>query len=238
MYARLKHIANYFLDCLQLIFPAQCLACGSPLRYSERILCTSCLIDLPRVYESTAEHGALDHLFAGQIPYERASALMYYTKKNKYASLLHALKYKGNKDVGIFLGELCAQHLHEQNCIESIDCIVPVPLHSKRRRTRGYNQSEVVAQGISHITKIPVCASAVVRRVNTETQTKKNKDERKQNVANIFSVAQANLLEHKHILLLDDVITTGATTISCAETILRQVPSARISIVGVALAHH
>ncbi|MCL2329005.1 MAG: ComF family protein [Bacteroidetes bacterium] len=237
----LKHfhsITNYFLDSFQLIFPNNCLACGNSLRYSERFLCTSCLIDIPRVHLHNSEHSALEQMLVGQIPYEQAAAFFYYTKKNKYANLLHVLKYKGNKNVGIFLGELFARQLQATDFMTGIDCIVPIPLHAKRERTRGYNQSKILAQGIANITSLPLCATAVERSVNTETQTKKNKEERKQNVANIFTVTNPHLLQNKHILLLDDVITTGATTISCADAILNQVPNVRISIAGLALAQN
>ena len=236
MFKYLRAFVGYFLDSFHLIFPDNCLACGGHLRYSERLLCTSCLIDLPRVHVLNCENSALEQLLVGQIPYERAAAFFYYTKKSKYANVLYALKYKGNKQAGIFLGELFARQLQANDFMNDIDCIVPVPLHAKRQRARGYNQSEVLAQGIARIIPCPVCAGAVERNINTETQTKKNKEERKQNVANIFTVTNPQLLENKHILLLDDVITTGATTISCAEAILSQVPNVRISIAGIALA--
>jgi ComF family protein len=182
------------------------------------------------------EQSSLEQLLIGQIPYEKATAFLYYTKKNKYAALLHALKYKGNKNAGIFLGELFAQQLQSIQFMNDIDCIVPVPLHAKRKRARGYNQSEVLAQGIANCIPVPICANAVERSINTETQTKKNKEERKQNVANIFTVSNPHMLQNKHILVLDDVITTGATTISCAEAILNQVENVRVSIAGIALA--
>lgn len=237
----LKHIrsiARYFADSFHLIFPNNCLACGGHLRYSERVLCTACLLDIPLVHLTATENSAFEQLFIGQIPYERATAFFYYAKKNKYAGLLHALKYKGNKHVGFFLGELFGHTLKSTDFMNNIDCIVPVPLHTKRKQARGYNQSEILAQGIANITSLSLCVNAVERSVNTETQTKKNKEERKQNVANIFTVTNPHLLQGKHILLLDDVITTGATTISCAETIFNQVENVRISIAGVALAQN
>ncbi len=230
--------ASYFLDSFRLVFPNNCLACGEYLRYSERIICTHCLLDIPLLHSTNGEHEVLENLFVGQIPYERLTAFFLYSKKNKYANLLHALKYKGNKNAGIFLGELFGEQLFAGDFTNDIDCIVPVPLHAKRKRKRGYNQGEILAQGIANITLLPVCAEAVERKVNTETQTKKNKEERKQNVANIFAVTKPQLLQGKHILLLDDVITTGATTISCADAIVNQVENVRISIAGVAVARN
>lgn len=228
-----RSFMDFFMGAFQLIFPHNCLACGNHLRYSEHTLCTACLLDIPLVHSTEIENNAFENLFLGQIPYERCTTFFYYSKKNKYSTLIHSLKYNGNKKTGIFLGEIFAQQLQELNFMSDIDYIVPVPLHSKRQRSRGYNQSEVLAQGIANVCDTPLCINAVKRIVNTETQTKKNKEERKQNVANIFTVEKPSLLEGKHILLLDDVITTGATTISCAETIFKQVENVRISIASV-----
>jgi ComF family protein len=156
-------------------------------------------------------------------------------KKNQYAILLHNLKYKRQQNMGIFLGETFAAELLKSGFLDGIDAIVPVPLHNKRERNRGYNQSQIIAQGIANISKIEVLDSAVIRTVNTQTQTKKSKEERKQNVANIFEVANLDQLQGKHILILDDVITTGATCISCAETILEQGFVKEISIASIGI---
>ena len=127
--------------------------------------------------------------------------------------------------------------LQESGFLDDIDAIVPIPLHPKRQRKRGYNQSQKIAEGISNITKTPIIADAVIRRIYTNTQTRKNKEERAENVQGIFEVVDCNVLENKHILVLDDVITTGATCISCAETILKQSNVKSVSFASVALAN-
>ena len=222
-------------DVFQLFFPVTCAVCGDSLRYSEKILCTSCLLDIPRIHIHNKEHNPLEELLWGQIPYTRATSFFNYTKKNQYAILLHNLKYKRQQNMGIFLGETFAAELLKSGFLDGIDAIVPVPLHNKRERNRGYNQSQIIAQGIANISKIEVLDSAVIRTVNTQTQTKKSKEERKQNVANIFEVANLDQLQGKHILILDDVITTGATCISCAETILEQGFVKEISIASIGI---
>jgi ComF family protein len=165
-----------------------------------------------------------------------ATSFMLYTKKNKYASILHSIKYKKNKDLGIFIGEMFGKELVKSGFLHNVDAIVPIPLHKKREQERGFNQSAVIAQGISNISQIPVIDTAVMRIRYTESQTKKNKEERLRNVANIFEVTNYHVIQNKNILLLDDVITTGATCISCAETILEQGFIGTLRIASVALA--
>ncbi|MCK9562576.1 MAG: ComF family protein [Bacteroidales bacterium] len=228
-------IRTFFARFLFGFFPDICTVCGSHLRVSERVMCTSCLIDIPRIYFHNQERNPLEDVLWGQIPYEKATALFYYTKKNKYAALLHNLKYKNRSDVGEFLGELFANELQKTGFLDSIDCIIPIPLHKKRLKQRGYNQSEHIALGLSKQSSIPYITNAVVRTVNTQTQTKKSKEERLRNVQNIFSVINPSVLAHKHVLLLDDVITTGATCISCADTIISAEPSCRVSIASLGL---
>jgi len=216
-------------------FPETCVVCGSHLRTSEHIMCTACLIDIPRVYFHNQDRNPLEDLLWGQTPYERATSLFYYTKKNKYASLLYDLKYRNRSDVGEFLGEMFAHELQKSGFLNSIDYIVPIPLHKKRQKKRGYNQSECIAQGLSKQTGIPCLSNIIIRTVHTQTQTKKSKEERLANVQNIFSVVNPHAIENKHILVLDDVITTGATCISCANTIIAAQASCKVSIVSLGL---
>lgn len=221
---------------LELLFPETCVVCNDVLRYSEKYMCTSCLSDIPQIYLHNKQHNPLEELLWGQLPFVRATSFMVYTKKSKYASILHTIKYKNHQQLGIAMGEMFGAELLRSGFMETIDAIVPVPLHSKRQRSRGYNQSSLLAQGISRVTCIPVIDTAVIRTKNTESQTRKNKEERTQNVAHIFEVAQPELIQKKHILLLDDVITTGATCLSCAESILEQGFVSNISVASLALA--
>lgn len=175
-------------------------------------------------------------MFAGQIPFVRATAFFNYQKHTNFAHLVHKLKYQGRDDIGILLGEMFGVELRNSGFLSDIDAIVPIPLHPKRQRKRGYNQSQIIAQGITNVTHIDILDTAVIRTVYTNTQTKKNKNERAKNVKGIFEVADASLLDGKHILILDDVITTGATCISCAETILKNSNVKAISFASIALA--
>lgn len=229
---------SVFTDFLELFFPETCQVCGESLRYSEKIICTNCLSDIPRVYIHNKEHNPLEDLLWGQIPYAKATSFFNYTKKNPYAVLLHNLKYKNQQNIGIFLGEMFAVELQNSGFLEGVDVIIPVPLHKKRQHKRGYNQSAAIAKGISNISKIEVLENIVIRKINTKTQTTKSKEERKRNVANIFEVTNQEVLKDKHVLLLDDVITTGATCISCAESILEQGFVSNISIASIGLARN
>ncbi|HON52211.1 MAG TPA: ComF family protein [Bacteroidales bacterium] len=229
-------MVSIFTRWIELLFPETCVVCGNTLRYSEKQLCTHCLSDIPQVYIHNKNHNPLETLLWGQIPFVSATSFMLYTKKNKYASILHTIKYKKNKDLGIFIGEMFGKELVKSGFLHNVDAIVPIPLHKKREQERGFNQSTVIAQGISNISQIPVIDTAVMRIRYTESQTKKNKEERLRNVANIFEVTNYHVIQNKNILLLDDVITTGATCISCAETILEQGFIGTLRIASVALA--
>ncbi len=229
-------ILNRIRELFQLFFPETCDVCGNALRQGEHLLCTSCLLDIPQIYLHNKENNPAEKMFVGQIPFVRATSFFNYQKQSHYAHLIHKLKYQNRDDIGIFLGEMFGVELQKTGFLDDIDCIVPIPLHPKRQRKRGYNQSFVLAQGISNITNVAICDTAVIRVINTKTQTKKNKDDRARNVKDIFQVIDKELLENKHILILDDVITTGATCISCAETILKNTNCSAISFASIALA--
>ncbi|MFO7869378.1 MAG: ComF family protein [Bacteroidales bacterium] len=227
---------SFFTRIFQLFFPENCVVCNDALRYSERVLCSSCLLDIPRVYFHNSERNPLEDLLWGHIPYVRASSLFYYYKEQTYASLIYDLKYKNRPDIGVFLGELFAAELDSARFFDGIDYIVPIPLHKKRLRTRKYNQSEKIAEGLSVYSNIPIASSLIQRTIHTKTQTQKNKEERMRNVSNIFKVTRPQDIHDKHILLVDDIITTGATTISCTQSLLEADSSVRVSIVSLGLA--
>lgn len=230
------NICNRIRELFQLFFPETCDVCGNALRQGEHILCTTCLLDIPQIYLHNKENNPTEKMFVGQIPFVRATSFFNYQKQSNFAHLIHKLKYQNRDDIGIFLGEMFGVELQKSGFLDDIDGIVPIPLHPKRQRKRGYNQSFMLAQGIAKITNIAVYDSAVIRAINTKTQTKKNKNERVQNVKEIFQVVDAELLANKHILILDDVITTGATCVSCAETILKSTRGTTISFASIALA--
>ena len=224
-------IRTWVSEILNLVFPETCTVCNNSLLYSEKILCTSCLLDIPRVYFHNQERNPLEDLLWGRVHYEKASSLFHYSKDSKYSSLLYSVKYHNRDDVGVFLGELLAVELQSSGFFDGIDCIVPVPLHKKRMRKRGYNQSQKIAEGMAKICGLPVETNYISRTKNNETQTRKNKEEREENVQNIFATNSS--ISGKHVLLVDDVITTGSTIISCAEEILKD---NKVSIVSIGFA--
>lgn len=166
---------------------------------------------------------------------ERATSFLFYTKGGDVRQLLYELKYHGNEEVGIVMGRTMASELLLTSFFEGIDLIVPVPLHRRKKRQRGYNQSECLAEGISLVTGIPVYVDALVRDRYTETQTRKGQYERWENVRNLFVCPSPGILEGKHVLLVDDVLTTGATIVSCADA-LHDIPGLRVSVLTLALA--
>lgn len=206
-----------FLDSIiGLLYPSVCAACGTPLFKFEKLVCTRCRSLLPKTGYEHNEDNPLARLFYGKVRLKAVTACFFFSKEGKVQHLIHELKYKGNSDAGVFLGQELGKSIKEAPLFQGIDYLIPVPLHPKREKTRGYNQSMMIANGLSEVTGIPVGERFLVRSVNTATQTHKTKEERWQNVKDIFEVRHADQLEGKYVLLIDDVLTTGATLEACA----------------------
>lgn len=199
-----------------LLYPSVCAACGTSLFKWENLVCTRCRSFLPKTGYELQEDNPLARIFYGKVRLKAVTACFFFSKEGKVQHLIHELKYKGNGEAGVFLGQELGKSIKEAPLFKGIDYLIPVPLHPKRERKRGYNQSMMIAQGISEVTGIPVGDTFLVRSVNTATQTRKSKEERWQNVKNIFDVKHPERLEGKYILLIDDVLTTGATLEACA----------------------
>ncbi|NDV70222.1 ComF family protein [Dysgonomonas sp. 25] len=225
-----------FTNLLDFFFPALCVACERRLHEHEAHLCLDCLSELPKTDYHGQRENKLEAFFAGRVPFVRVAAYAHFVKGGMMQAIIHDLKYKNNPSLGHFMGELCGNDLKESDFVRDIDYIVPVPLHPKRQRKRGYNQSEALAKGISLKTGIPVDYEIVKRAKNNPSQAKSSSREaRWKNVENIFVLTDKSKFEGKHILLIDDVLTTGSTLESCARVIL-QCPSCRISIYTLAAA--
>lgn len=197
---------------------------------TERSLCTPCLFDLNRTYyEKKPYDNPMAQCLWGLVPIERAAALMFFIPHTPEAALVYRLKYGGRPDIGEDIGRIMANVLLPSHFFDGIDALVPVPLSPKRMRQRGYNQSQMLAEGISDITHIPVLTKAVGRKHFHESQTKLTRKERRQNVEHMFFLTDGTLLEGRHILLIDDVCTTGATLTACAEAI-KNIKGVQISI--------
>jgi ComF family protein len=222
-------------DFVSLFYPSYCLGCQNSLVKGEESVCTRCLLELPYAnYHLDPENSIMKRL-SGRIPVQQVLAFLKFSKNGRTQHLLHELKYKGHAEIGIMLGKVYGQKLKDSSFPISFDGILPVPLHSTRLRKRGYNQSSKFAEGLSEIWNVPVLDRIVVRKIKTETQTKKTKLRRWENVNDVFDVIDDSNLIGKHILITDDVITTGATVEALANTILKKV-DVKISIASIAVA--
>lgn len=208
---------KWISDILDLILPRHCTVCGDVLAKEENHICLNCLVDMPLLpVERQIE---LEQMFRGIVRVERASSYMYYRKGSPYNNLLHQIKYNNRPQIATHLAMDAAKKIKSSGFFNNIDFIVPLPLSASKKRRRGYNQCDYIAQGISKITGIPIAPSCVERTKANETQTHKNREERWKNVQGIFKVTSPDTVRNRHILLVDDVLTTGATIASCAKSI-------------------
>ena len=237
----------------RLFWPDLCLVCRRRLASGERYVCASCADELPVTRFDSARHNEVCDRFAGKLPFVQAASAFHYEKESGLQTLFEAFKYRGNADLAYYLGAMAAYRLQGTGLFEGVEVLVPVPLHPDRLRHRGYNQSEWIARGMASVCGLPVEPDALVRRVFTSTQTRKGIWQRQENVKAIFALADddedagdvsscpgnttggGKLLAGKHVLLVDDVITTGATSEACAQAIL-EAPGARVSFFSLALA--
>lgn len=207
-----KRLLNEFSH---LFFPDSCAACGEKLLSSEEGACLKCMYKLPRTNNFTQPDNAAETLMAGRFPFERIASFCAYSKQGLLSTLIHQLKYNHKKNIGILLGRIYGKDLLGSEFIENINAIIPVPLHPKKQKQRGYNQAEMIAKGLSEATSIPVVTGNLIRAIYNPTQTKRTKTQRWENVKDIFDVINPETLKNKHVLLVDDVITTGSTIEAC-----------------------
>lgn len=227
----MKSITKHFIN---LFFPKNCVVCGINLMNHEQGLCLRCLVDLPKTNFHHQKDNFVAKLFWGKVNIESATAYYFYRKHSKYQEIIHHLKYNNNTDAGLTISKKLANELMNTD-FEKIDVIIPVPLHKKRQRKRGYNQSEIIANGISEVLQKPISLKSICRNKNTKTQTNRTRIGRWENVKDIFSVINPDNLKNKHILLVDDVVTTGATLEAIALKIL-EIPGTKVSIATLAVA--
>lgn len=207
-------------DFTLLFFPRCCLACSESMVKGEEILCTNCLLELPKTNYHLLQGNPIEEKLFGRIPLQYAWAFLKFKKRGTVQHLLHQLKYNNHPEIGIALGKVYGKVLSESGFDQSFELIVPVPLHRSRLRKRGYNQSSKFAEGLSNSLKIPWDESITIRRDRTATQTKKNRMQRWENVRDVFSISQNDKILGKRILLVDDVITTGATLEACGQHLI------------------
>jgi ComF family protein len=218
-----------------LFYPRLCEGCSKPLMAAEEVLCISCSTQIPVTVYHNIEDNETALRFAGRIPFIKATSLAYFTNDGLLQHLLHGLKYRNRKETGYYLGRLLGQSLQVAGWASSVDVIIPVPLHKAKKADRGYNQSMLIAEGMSEALNIPASDKLLLRVKETESQTHKTRTERVNNMAGAFKVAENAELTGKHILLCDDVLTTGATIEACALALMT-VESVKISIATIGIA--
>ena len=224
-----------FDDLISLFYPRLCAGCNTSLVNGEDILCLHCLADLPRTNYHLFPENPVFQIFIGRVNITLASSFCRFDKGGRLQHLLHQLKYKGNCEVGIKMGILFGYDLIQNSSYQDIDAIIPVPLHPKKEKKRGYNQSAEICKGLSESMNRPVISGNLVREFHTSSQTRKGRFERWENVSGIFNVKNEASLTGKHLLLVDDVVTTGATLEACCEPLLK-IPGVRVSIATLASA--
>ncbi len=206
-------------DFISLFFPRLCLGCEQSLPRNLDYLCPSCQLALPRTDNHLIEVPSFTQKFSGLIAFEHVLVYMHFHKKGIVQRLMHELKYNHQKELGQMLGRWYGGKLQTDGFQNAFDCVVPVPLHKSKLRKRGYNQSEFFALGLAEAFGIPSLPNALERTRANETQTRKNRLERWQNVENLFIPAEPDNLKGKRVLLVDDVLTTGSTLLACGEAI-------------------
>ena len=205
-----------FNELLHLFFPRLCPSCNSSLFQNERVICFRCKHQLPRTGYHLQPGNPLERVFWGRVPFRSAAACFIFRKEGGVQKLLHELKYRNAPDIGREIGRIYARELMVSPCFQEADLIIPVPLHPEKLRIRGYNQSGVFGEGLQEILPARLSEDTLIRDINTGTQTRRSRFARWENVESIFTVPDPERIRDKRILLIDDVITTGATLESCA----------------------
>ena len=222
-------------DLLSLVYPRHCLGCGDSLVRGEDIICLTCRYHLPETNFHKDPENTVFRIFWGRANVEHATSLFFFAKGTRIQHLMHQLKYRDRPEVGVLLGRYYGHQLKDCPLYNTVECIVPVPLHPRKEHKRGYNQSAKFAHGLAETMNIPCYPRAMVRNLDTSTQTKKNRIERVDNVERVFDIPNPTKLAGKHVLLVDDVVTTGATLEACANLLL-EVPGTRVSLATIATA--
>ncbi|NHN27341.1 ComF family protein [Flavobacterium jejuense] len=218
---------------LKLLFPPLCFGCNELLLNNEKIICTSCVHDLPLTHHHLLDTNDTKKKFYGIVDLEFAFSMLYFHKEGIVQKLIHQLKYKGKQEIGSYLAIIYALSLKGLKEKYNIDEIIPVPLHPKRLKERSYNQVDTFCLTLSRELSIPYNKTLLIKNEYSKTQTKKNKAERQVLNNSLFDIKDYSSAEGKHFLLIDDVITTGATIESCAKTLLK-IPNAKVSVITIA----
>jgi len=227
-------MTGLFKDFIDILYPPLCPVCGNVLMRQEKVLCLPCLTDLPLTNFHADPENEVAQMFWGRVQVEHATAFIYLYVESRYRQILHELKYRGQYHIGIEMGRMFGHEL-KSTAFEKVDLVHPVPLHPRKQRKRGYNQSVLIAKGLAEALDKPLEDSLIRRVVNTESQTRKSRYERWENVAGIFDARRPEGIRNKHVLLVDDVITTGSTLEACAAAMLG-LENVKVSLAALAYA--
>ncbi len=219
---------------VHFFYPHNCIGCGSDIIESGNFLCLDCINDLPHTGFALHAGNPVEKNFWGRIPITSAMSEFYFSKDSVIQNCIHEFKYRGNKKLGLYLGKIMGQSMLNSNRFSNIDYLIPLPLFTAKEFKRGFNQSSILCSGINEIMDLPILTQNVKRIVHTETQTKKGRIQRWENVEKSFSVIEPQILKGKHILLVDDVITTGATVEACGREILK-IEGTQLSVASLAI---
>jgi ComF family protein len=230
-----KIVSGYSESLLRLFYPLLCKACGDEVFRQDNHLCWRCLQELPLTHFEQHAENPVKHIFTGRLRLQQACSFVYYNKDSITQAIVHRFKYQSEKELGIFMGEMMGQAMFAHPHHQHYDAIIPLPLNERKLRQRGYNQAALLALGISRALGKPVETSAVMRTRYTSTQTKKNRIQRWMNVEHVFDIDANHNLQGKHVLLVDDVITTGATMEAMGQ-VLEAVPGLQLSLCSLAYA--
>lgn len=231
----MDYLYNLWDDFISILFPRICPGCGNHLLRNENIICSECFILIPRTNYHLKSDNPVARLFWGRCFVEHAAAFSFYTRDSRIRKMIHQLKYGGMTEIGTELGRIYGLSLKNTEFINGIDFIIPVPLHRAKKRKRGFNQSEIICNGISEVTGLKTEPSLLIRESMTGTQTKRSRYDRWTNVEGIFTVTDPEKLRNRHILVVDDVITTGSTIEACVSEIIK-VENVKISVASLAFA--
>ncbi len=223
---------RFFKDFISLFYPEVCLGCGEGLAEAEEFICTTCLYKLPKTNYHLQAENPMYKVFYGRAEIIAAAAYCYYSKGSMVQDLVHEIKYNGKKELGVAIGKWYGAELKQSAGFDKTDVIIPVPLHPKKLKKRGYNQSACFAEGLSDMLQVPLLANGIKRIKDTETQTNKSRFERWNNVKDVFEVDNKEELANKHVLLVDDIVTTGATMEACIHA-LHSVPVGSVSVASI-----
>lgn len=227
-------LSDWWSDLKALFFPPYCPVCGERMGERALTICTRCRMEAPLTGYTHQFDNPLCRTFWGEIPFVHASALLFFSGSSGWRRLIHDFKYHGHWQLAGEMGRWYGAELRDGGLLADVDVVIAIPLHPLKRLKRGYNQSEFLAEGIARELGIEVDHRAIRRHRNNQSQTRQSRHERWENVAEVFSVRHPERLKGRHILLVDDVLTTGATLISCGEAILKAVPDCRLSFAALA----